>query len=206
MEYKEYWKTLWSIKHDCDYEQYYDRIIFPVLQESIDNIEELKVVPIFDTRNHGLTNKYRNVCGSNLQRVWADYLIVSQQYSMDNIISPILRVEIKKPNLLKDDNGKLRYRCLLSEINNYRSKNEVQGETDLSPVILTDGIQWYGLPYQSKYDNWNDALMVKQIINIGDKVPNVDAYYFETNQEEFNDLTEKLGQYIKNIYEESQRK
>lgn len=50
------------------------------------------------------------------------------------------------------------------------------------------------------------ALMVKQIINIGDKVPNVDAYYFETNKEEFNDLTEKLGQYIKNIYEESQRK
>ena len=59
MEYKEYWKTLWSIKHDCDYEQYSHRIIFPVLQESIDNIEEFKVVPIFDTRNHGLTNKLK---------------------------------------------------------------------------------------------------------------------------------------------------
>lgn len=153
MKFNEYWDALWRIKIDCNVEQYYDEIIRPLLVESASKIDNVKVVPTFDTRCRGKNKKkYKCVTGEIDQLVWPDYVFVPYNYCHDNPVYPYVKVEFKVPNIGKlEENGTMKYFPIY-----YKSKklyDELKAELIDCPLIVTDGITWLFLKEQGDVDN-----------------------------------------------------
>ena len=85
MDFNTYWKLLLEIKENSDVEQYYDEMLRPLFKDVIQHINNVKVVPTYDTRNYRKeNNKYDVITGSKENFVWADYIFVQAKYSHIN--------------------------------------------------------------------------------------------------------------------------
>lgn len=140
MDFDEYWKLLWTIKRDSNVEQYYDEILRPIFREVVEDMDNVKVIPTFDTRYRGKNrDKYRCITGDVDKLVWPDYVFVPINYTHDVPVSPYVKVEFKNPKISKKEDG-MRYRSIYDP--SLKFYNEIKSELSESPLILTDGITW----------------------------------------------------------------
>lgn len=101
MEFNAYWELLLEIKENSDVEQYYDEMLRPLFKDVIKHINNVKVVPTYDTRNYRKeNNKYDVITGSKENFVWADYIFVPAKYTHINPLKPYVKVEFKRPNFI----------------------------------------------------------------------------------------------------------
>lgn len=208
MEFNAYWELLLEIKENSDVEQYYDEMLRPLFKDVIKHINNVKVVPTYDTRNYRKeNNKYGVITGSKENFVWADYIFVPTKYTHINPLKPYVKVEFKRPNFIIDKNTKkIQYCSIIDTARNLglnKFKNEIEGELEETPLILTDGIEWYF--FKSKEDllkNNNDnkiSLLKKEnIIRKGSSISY--AKIIENPNHEFTMLKNILASFIeKNI-------
>lgn len=208
MDFNTYWKLLLEIKENSDVEQYYDEMLRPLFKDVIQHINNVKVVPTYDTRNYRKeNNKYDVITGSKENFVWADYIFVPAKYTHINPLKPYVKVEFKRPNFIIDKNTKkIQYCSIIDTARNLvlnKFKNEIEGELEETPLILTDGIEWYFLNsiedlLKNNNDNIISLLKKENIIREGSSI--FYAKIIENPSEKFTMLKNNLASFIeKNI-------
>ena len=140
MNFDEYWKLLWTIKRDSNVEQYYDEILRPIFREVVEDMDNVKVIPTFDTRYRGKNrDKYRCITGDADKLVWPDYVFVPINYTHDVPVSPYVKIEFKNPKISKKED-RMRYRSIYDP--SLKFYNEIEWEpSDIEKIESEEGIE-----------------------------------------------------------------
>lgn len=212
MHFNEYWKVLWEIKRDCPVEQYYDKILRPLFEEAAGSMENVKVVPSFDTRIRSTPKKvpYQVIIGNNANLVWPDYIFVPLTYTHESPVRPYAAVESKFPNIEKRGDGPGWIYCPLETLTrNNKIHTEIASEISRYPVIFTDGITWLFLSSQEDLAKI-ESLDCQENICLINKTQKYKSnardrkYYaepFPDTEEPFNRLKERICSFLKESIE-----
>lgn len=206
MTFKNYWKNLWTIKTDYDVEQYYDEILSPLFKEIAQNIENVKVIPTYDTRCHS-AKQYKNFkCITNEKKrlVWPDYIFAPTKYTHANPLSPYIKVEFKRPNITKLKDKRMLYYSIHATANslNYkRFENEIKSELSSCPLILTDGLTWLFLKADADFYNIESEKNLSALCFLDKSQPYYNGYYvslISNAENQFETLKKEISAFIKN--------
>lgn len=193
MQFNEYWQTLLKIKNDYNVEQYYDEIIRPLLNESVSEMANVKVIPTFDTRNHKEDReKYTCITGDSENLVWPDYVFVPLEYTFGKPVFPYLKVELKIPNFGMKKEKMVYYPMFQKSLNLYK---ELKAELIACPLIFTDGVTWMFLDKPEDVDHLDTIDKDKKITFFEEYGKYYSGHYVELSKdasERFEKLKEKI--------------
>ena len=150
IDYHSYITRLKEICIETLHENYLSEILIPFFRSCCPDV--MKIVPVFDDRATGkkpkgktaTRNRMETICAEteNGKYIVPDYIFVPKGYTVDNPMKPCLMVEVKKPILLKREDGYY-YRPLKEKMDNYEAelRNEINANKNRY-LIFTDCITW----------------------------------------------------------------
>lgn len=146
LSYTLYMERLNELLRDCTREEYLSEVLMPFFRMCCP--ENTKIIPVFDDRKSGpkvendteFKKRMETICALKDDNTYTvpDYIFVSNEYTVSNPIKPIIMVETKMPQILRDGNF---YRPLQDTVKN--NLGELLAEINsCGAIIYTDGITW----------------------------------------------------------------
>lgn len=112
LTYALYMDRLKELLRDCLREEYLSEILMPFFRTCCP--KNTKIIPVFDDRKSGpkveneteFKKRMETICASKDDNSYTvpDYIFVSNEYTVSNPIKPLVMVETKMPQTLRDVN------------------------------------------------------------------------------------------------------